>query len=46
MFCVGLPALSDDMSTVRPIKRGESIPVPICFVSLKDRKTPAYGAAE
>ena len=46
MFCVGLPALSDDQSIVRPVRRGEAIPVPICFVSLKGRKTPAYLAAE
>lgn len=46
MFCVGLPALSDDSATVIPVCREDALPVPICFVSLKERKTPAYLAAE
>lgn len=46
MFCVGLPALTDDFATVVPIRREDALPVPICFVSLKERKTPAYLAAE
>lgn len=46
MFCVGLPALSDDDIVVHPLARADAAAVPVCLVSMKERKTPALRAAE
>lgn len=48
IFCVGLPTLTDDQRgfVVRPIRKEDAIPVPICLVSLKESKSRAYLAAE
>lgn len=46
IFVAGIPVLGSlhPCAEMRPIAAEDAVPIPICLVSLKDRKSPAYRA--